>query len=271
MGGGLRGIYGAGVLDYCIDHGIRFDVGIGVSAGSANIAAYIAGQKKRNYQFYIDYSFRKQYMGIGNLLFKRSFIDLDYVYGTLSNSDGENPLGYQEIKQNPMEFMAIATEAQTGIAKYFVKEDLGQDDYSVLKASCAIPVVCKPYMVQGVPYFDGALSDPIPVDKAFELGCDRVMVILTKPVDVRRVPDRDIKLAKHIQRKYPYAAEKLRKRAELYNMQIERLLACAEERKVMIIAPDDTCGVDTLTRDAGSMKQLYEKGYKDAQKIPFFI
>lgn len=271
MGGGLRGIYGAGVLDYCIDQGIGFDVGIGVSAGSANIAAYMAGQKKRNYQFYIDYSFRKQYMGIGNFLFKRSFIDLDYVYGTLSNSDGENPLEYQAIVQNPMEFVAVATEAQTGIVKYFVKEDLGQDDYSVLKASCAIPVVCKPYKVRGVPYFDGALSDPIPVDKAFELGCEQVVVILTKPVDVRRVPDRDIKLAKHIQRKYPNAACKFRERAELYNTQIERLQAYAEERRVIIIAPDDTCGVDTLTRDAESMKRLYEKGYKDAQKIPIFL
>lgn len=271
VGGGLRGIYGAGVLDYCINQGIRFDVGIGVSAGSANIAAYIAGQKKRNYQFYIDYSFRKQYMGLGNFFLKRSFIDLDYVYSTLSNSDGENPLGYQEIMQNPMEFIAVATEAQTGIPKYFVKEDLKQDDYSVLKASCAIPVVCKPYKIQGVPYFDGALSDPIPVDKALEEGCERVVVILTKPVDVRRVPDRDIKLAKYIQRKYPNSASKLRKRAELYNMQIERLMEFVEERKVMIIAPDNTCGVDTLTRNAEALKQLYEKGYEDAQKIPFYL
>ena len=108
-------------------------------------------------------------------------------------------------------------------------------------------------------------------DKAFELGCEQVVVILTKPVDVRRVPDRDIKLAKHIQRKYPNAACKFRERAELYNTQIERLQAYAEERRVIIIAPDDTCGVDTLTRDAESMKRLYEKGYKDAQKIPIFL
>ncbi|MGN0372781.1 MAG: patatin family protein [Enterocloster sp.] len=271
VGGGLRGIYGAGVLDYCMNQGIMFDVGIGVSAGSANIAAYIAGQKRRNYQFYIEYSFRKKYMGIGNFLFKRSFIDLDYVYGTLSNSDGENPLGYQAVKQSRMDFIAVATEAETGKAKYFMKDDLRQNDYSVLKASCAIPVVCKPYRVQGVPYFDGALSDPIPVEKAYELGCERVVVILTKPVDVRRVPDRDIKLSKLIRRKYPDAAEKLRNRAELYNTQIERLQKDAEERKVIIIAPDDTCGVDTLTKNAESMERLYEKGYKDAQKIPFFL
>lgn len=36
VGGGLRGIYAVGVPDYCMEHGIRFDLGIGVSTGSAN-------------------------------------------------------------------------------------------------------------------------------------------------------------------------------------------------------------------------------------------
>ena len=58
VGGGLREIYAAGVLDYCMEHGIRFDVGIGVSAGSANLASYAAGQIGRNYKFYTEYAFR---------------------------------------------------------------------------------------------------------------------------------------------------------------------------------------------------------------------
>ena len=76
-GGGLRGIYAAGVLDYCMEHGIRFDSGIGVSAGSANLASYAAGQIGRNYKFYTEYVFRRQYIGIGNFIFKHSFIDMD--------------------------------------------------------------------------------------------------------------------------------------------------------------------------------------------------
>ena len=51
VGGGLRGIYACGVLDRCLEDGITFDVGVGVSAGAANIASYIAGQKGRNYRF----------------------------------------------------------------------------------------------------------------------------------------------------------------------------------------------------------------------------
>ena len=66
VGGGLRGIYAAGVLDYCMDKNIRFDLGIGVSAGSANLASYGAGQRGRNYQFYTEYAFRKEYMSLGS-------------------------------------------------------------------------------------------------------------------------------------------------------------------------------------------------------------
>ena len=72
VGGGLRGIYAAGVLDYCMDQGIRFDLGVGVSAGSANLASYAAGQRGRNYRFYTEYAFRKEYMSIRNLIFKGS-------------------------------------------------------------------------------------------------------------------------------------------------------------------------------------------------------
>lgn len=135
VGGGYRGIYAAGVLDYCMDHDLHFDLGIGVSAGSANLISYAAGQRGRNYRFFTEYGLRKEYAGIRNFLFKRSFIDMDYVYGTLSNSHGENPLDYAAAAANPMGFLAVATEAETGEPKYFDKSDLSQDDYSVLKAS----------------------------------------------------------------------------------------------------------------------------------------
>lgn len=134
VGGGLRGVYAAGVFDYCLDENIRFDLCIGVSAGSANVTSYIAGQKKRNYAFYTEYPFRKEYMSLRNFLFKRTYLDLDYVYGTLSNEDGENPLDYQSVVNSPIDFLVVATDAKTGEAKYFDKSDLHLNNYSILKA-----------------------------------------------------------------------------------------------------------------------------------------
>ncbi len=271
VGGGLRGIYAAGVLDYCMDQGIRFDLGIGVSAGSANLVSYAAGQRGRNYRFYTEYAFRKQYMSLGNFITKRSYVDMDYVYGTLCNSGGEYPLDYPALRNNPMEFYVVAADALTGEPKYFDKGDIRQDDYSIMKASSAIPFVCKPYEVQGRLYYDGALGDPVPVEKAFRLGCDRVIVILTKPEHVLRNPKKDEKLAAGIRKRYPAAAEKLCKRAQRYNESVALAQEYAEQGKVLIIAPDDTCGVDTLKKDKESLQRLYKKGYSDGKKIMDYL
>lgn len=271
VGGGLRGIYAAGVFDWCLDHDIRFDLCIGVSAGSANVTAYVAEQRGRNYRFYAEYSFRKEYMGVGRFLRKRSFIDLDYVYGTLSNSDGEAPLDYQKIMESSSEVLVVATNAETGEAKYFDKGDMKQDCYDILKASSAIPFVCHPYSVEGIPYYDGALSDPVLIEKAFSFGCEKVVLILTKPKDVIRTSKKDEKLATGIRKKYPLVAAKLCKRAVQYNKGVELAKQYEKEGKLLILAPDDTCGMDTLTRDLEAMKQVYGKGIRNAEQIKEFL
>ena len=271
VGGGYRGIYAAGVLDYCMDQNITFDLGIGISAGSANLASYAAGQKGRNYRFYTEYGFRKQYASLGNFIRKHSYIDMDYVYGTLSNHDGESPLNYPAIRDNPMEFFVVAADAVTGQAKYFGKEDIAADNYDVFKASSSIPIFCPPYEIKGVPYYDGALGDPVPVEKAFELGCDRVVVLLTKPENILRNSKKDERLAAGIRKKYPLAAERLCERAQRYNEEVALAQKYAKQGKVLIVAPDDTCGVDTLKKDKASLHHLYEKGYADGQKIKDYL
>lgn len=271
VGGGFRGIYATGVLDYCQDNGIAFDVALAISAGGANLASFLARQRGRNYTFYTEYAFRKQYASLRNLIFKKSYIDMEYVYGTLSNHDGENPLDYPALRDNPTEFIVIATDAQTGEATYFDKSDLAQDSYDPLKASSSIPFVNKPYVIGGREYYDGALGNPVPVEKAFALGCDLVVLILTKPEDTVREPGSDIRIAKHIQKKYPKAAEQLRLRAQHYNQGVALAQEYAKQGKLLIVAPDDTCGIDTLHKNKKSLNKLYEKGLHDGQKIKMFL
>ena len=270
-GGGYRGIYAAGVLDYCLDKGINFDLGIGVSAGCANLGSFVSRQPRRNYRFYTEYGHRKEYASAYNFLTKKTFIDMDYVYNTLSNSDGEYPIDYETFRSNSMDFVVVATDAITGKARYFTKKEIKQDDYAPMKASCAIPYVCHPYEVDGREYFDGALSDPVPMQKAFDLGCDKVIVLLTKPRNYIRTPDRDEPLARLIEKDYPAASRAVRQRAKLYNEEMSMAKLYARTGKVLIVAPDDTCGCSTLTRDPEHLHALYSKGYEDGYKIQEFL
>lgn len=267
VGGGLRGVYGVGIMDYCMDQKIHFDYCIGVSAGSANLITYIAGQRGRCKEFYLNYTFRKEYMGFGNLFRTGSYLGLDYIYGALSNSDGEYPLDYPAIMANPAELYVVAENAITGEVKYFSKADVHQDDYRILMASCCIPGVDKPYIIDKTPYFDGALADPVPIQKAFDLGCDRVVLILSRPVSVSRKSGKDLTLAKLIRRRYPISAEKIARRAEVYNASVEVAKEYEQMGKVCIVAPEDTDGVSTLSRKKENLEKLYQRGYRDGAAI----
>ncbi|QAT50900.1 patatin family protein [Caproiciproducens sp. NJN-50] len=271
VGGGLRGIYGAGVFDYCLDHGIEFDYCIGVSAGSANIASFLGKQKGRNYRFYMEYAFRRQYMSLHNLIHTGSYIDMDYVYGELSNLNGENPLNYEAIKNSHSQMKVVALNAVSGGSTYFDKNDMAQDSYHILKASSSIPVVCRPYSVDGIPYYDGGIADPVPIRKAFGDGCDRVAVILTKPRDTVRVQKKDAPFARLLRRRYPKAAENLLLRYRKYNEGVALAKDYAKRGKALIIAPDDCCGMSTLTKKKSCIDQMYRKGYADARALPAFL
>ena len=271
VGGGLRDIYGAGVFDRLMDDGVQFDYCIGVSAGSANIASFLAGQRGRNHRFYIDYSRRKEYMSPGNIPRKGALLDLHYIYGELSNSGGEDPLDFDALMRNPTELVVVATDAKTGEIRYFTKDDLEKDDYRVFMASSAIPVITRFEEVGNSFFTDGGVGEPIPIERAFADGCDKVVLVLTTPDAPMQAKTRDKVGAVILRRSRPAVSDLLRVRHEVYNHQ--RMLAheLEEQGKVLIISPDDTLGIKTLTLDTDRLEMLYEKGYADGEKITAYV
>lgn len=153
----------------------------------------------------------------------------------------------------------------------FSKQDFHKNDNSVLKASSAIPFVCHPYAVDGTLYYDGALGDTLPVDKAFSMGCARVVLVLTKPRDVLRTDTKDKILARGIEKRYPKAAERLRGRAQRYNEGVAKAAVYEKQGKLLIVAPESADGVDTLTKDKEALQRLYQRGYRDGQAIRSFV
>ncbi|WP_418969756.1 patatin family protein [Alloscardovia omnicolens] len=271
VGGGYRDIFGAGVLDGVLKAQLNFDHCYGISAGSGNLTSFLAGQYKRNYRFYMEYAFRHRYASMRNLLTTHNFVGLDYAYGTLSNSDGEYPLNYEAFARNTSSFTVIASNALTGQPHYFSKDDMHQDDYSIIMASSCVPVANKPVEIDGVPYFDGGLTDPVPVQRAFDDGCDMVVLITTHPDDFVRDPHKDVAPARVLQRFYPHAAEALRNRAETYNDEMMVARRYAAQGKLLIISPDDTYGLDTLSKTRQGLLNMYDDGVRKAQKIQQFL
>lgn len=258
-GGGMKCAYNAGILDAFLDHGISFDYCIGVSGG----AGYVAGQRGRNLRFFTDHIHSPKYFGIRSLLATGNLFGLQYIYGELTNSGGKDPLDFAAIMKSPAEYEVVATNALTGEARYFGKEEMKQDDYRPIMASSAIPAACRPVVIDGVPYYDGGIADAIPVRHALEKGCDRLVVILSKRRDYVRKPQGMRFLYSALCRKYPKIIEAIDQRHITYTKNQKEVFDLEKEGKAFIFAPSEPVKVGPYSMDEETEKKLYDLGMKD--------
>lgn len=265
-GGGMKCAYTAGILDKFLDNHLTYDYAIGVSAGSSSTATFLAGQRDRNRRFFVDHVTEPGYMGFRTFLKTGSFFGLEYIYATLTNSDGADPIDYQAILRNPAEFKVVATDAATGKPVYFDKTDAKIDDYRIFMASCAIPVASKPVKIGDRYYFDGGCSDPIPVRKALEDGCDKVVILLCRPKETVRTPEKHRELLKAALIRYPKIFHAVDNRAIVYNETLSFSKKLETEGKAFIIAPNEALPVSTYTRDPEILQNLYNIGLKEFEE-----
>ena len=213
----------------------------------------------------------REYASFDSYVKNHNFANLDYVYSTLSNHDGENPVDYAAFEANPTDFTVVACNAEDGSTKYFSKSDVGYDNFDILKASSAVPVACEPYEIDGVPYYDGGIADPIPVQKAIDDGYDRIVVILTRPKDTVREQKRDIGPARILKRSHPEAAEKLLNRYQTYNDEVALAKEYEQDGRALILAPESLYGLNTLSKSFEGLERMYRAGYAAAEAIPAFL
>lgn len=262
-GGGMKCAYSAGVLDRFLDKKISFDYCIGVSAGSANAASFLGGQRERNLRFYTKHVKDPKYISFRNYLHDGQIFGLQYIYGDMSNSGGVDPLNFDAIMANPCEYEIVATDAITGKAMYFQKSDLKKDNYAPIMASSALPVFCKPVEVNDRYYFDGGVSDSIPIRRAFEQGCDKIVVILSKTRDFYKQPEGHRRIYSHKLKEYPGTVQALDNRHIMYRGEIALLKQYEAEGKAFVFAPSETVKISTFTTDPQMERQLYDLGIKD--------
>ncbi len=267
VGGGIRGVFSAGIYDAFLDEGFTVDYCLGVSAGAANLITYLAGQRGRTLTFYSKYFMRKELLGLENFLKSGSFLNLDYLYSDLSNEGGENPLDFDSAMASPSVFKLVTTRAKDGKACYIGKEQFTKNDYVYLKATCCLPLVCRPVTIGGEDYYDGGLADPIPYKKAFEDGCDRLIVVLTKPRKDYLIPLENLPVMRKIPGRYPEIL-KLAETIHTRNAEaLTELEALEKEGRVIIAEPEDCYGMKTLTKDTDSVLKLYYQGYEKGMEI----
>ncbi|MCI9186008.1 MAG: patatin family protein [Oscillospiraceae bacterium] len=262
-GGALRTIFSSGVCDALLEGGLLPDYVIGVSAGIAYGVSYVSGQPRRNLKILTQYANDKRYMGVKNLLRKdnQSYFGLEFTYETIPNE--LIPFDYEAFAAYPGEIEAVVTNLETGEAEYF-PVPRRDDKFIVLQATCALPLLFPVFDLDGKLCMDGGVADSIPYKRAFEMGCDRVVVVLTKTRSYIRKKEKLMPVLRRKYKQYPKFLACMEKRAEEYNRCREELFQLEREGKVLVIAPNNTLGVKRIERDTEKLQLLWGEGYQMA-------
>ncbi len=211
-GGGMRGIFSAGVLDCFLEKKFDpFDMYLGVSAGACNLASHLGEQHGRNYRCYTDYMLRPDFFSLKKYLHGGHYMDLDWFWDYTSKVE---PLNIKCVAGK--DFYMTVTNVQTGKAEYIRAEE--QTLLDVLKGSSAVPIMYRKFIkINGSEYTDGGVADPIPIKEAYRQGARRIMVIRSQPADYNKESFVETKIIPFLFRRYPSLKKALSVREFNYN------------------------------------------------------
>lgn len=265
-GGGIRGAFIAGVLDVFTEEGIHFDYACGVSAGASALCNFISGQAGRTKEGLINPK-GMSYFGVREFLRSGKYMNLDKLYG--DNMYKDPAFNFDAYFSNPTEVEVVATNCETGKPEYLKDDGTVESFFSVSKATCSLPIICRPCRIGDKYYMDGSVSDPIPLDRAFEKGCDKVIFLSTKGEGAK--PSNLKKYAWFMKIIYPSSfkpfIEAIKVRIPLLEGQYEYAEKLNEEGRVLTICPSGKIDVSHMERNLGKIEELYEEGRETARTL----
>lgn len=256
-GGTLRPIFSAGVMDALLDNNITFPYCIGVSAGITNGVSYISKQKGRNLEVVTKYRNDNRYLSYRNFLRCKSIFGLDFVFDEIPNN--LIPFDMDTYRKYPGRVLVGVTNAHTGKTEYLNGKDL-DDKATMLRATCAIPLLFPVIKINGKEYYDGGLCDPIPIKKAIADGNTKHLIVLTQPKGYKKeLSKKNILVAKLLNKKYPNLKTPLLNRHNHYNETVKFCEQLENEGKVLILRPE--YNLDSFEKDINKLKSSYDHGY----------
>lgn len=262
-GGGMKGMYTCGVLDFFIDKGILFSNCYGVSAGACHMCSYLSGQKKRAYHVGIDYLECRDYCSVRSLLRTGDLFNNDFCYDLIPHY--LYPYDYEGFQKYPGKAYAVVTDIVAGRPEYIRLLDM-ETGIQAVRASSSLPLVSRNVEINGKKYLDGALSDSIPIRKAIADGNRKNIVILTKEIGYRKEKSSALPLIRAAYLRYPKVYELMKNRHISYNKTLDYLTEQEKNGRAFVIRPQKASGIGRIEKDREKLKALYEQGYREAEE-----
>lgn len=262
-GGAMRGMYTAAILDLFLDHQIKIDGIVAVSAGALFGVNYPSNQRGRTLRYNKKYVKDKRYMGFSSLLKTGNIVNKDFAYYQVPfELDAFDEAAYQKSKTD---FYATVTDVQTGLPEY-IKITNATQQIEVLRASSAMPFVSKIVKIGDQKYLDGGVADSIPLQKCIDLGYDKIIVILTRPINYRKKKANPL-LAKLFYHRYPKFVEAINNRYKNYNDMVEMIIEKEKNQEIFVFRPSKKIDIKRIERDPDKLQEMYDLGIEDGNRL----
>lgn len=263
-GGGMRGIYTAGVLDFFIEKNIEVDITIGVSAGSCHASSYLSKQYKRAYNATVDYINDKRYLSFSNLIKTGSIFGMDFMFNKIPNE--LNIYDYDTFAKSKSKFVVVATNCETGSPEYFELKDL-KKEIIYMQASCSIPMFANIVEIDNFKLVDGGVSDSVPIEYSLNQGYKKNIVVLTRDITYKKNKQKFLSIVNRKYKKYPNLVKAIENRHLNYNKSLNLVNQLEKDGDVLVIRPKKPVNVSQIEKNAKKLTALYEEGYDDAKEL----
>lgn len=258
-GGGMRGIFTAGVLDTFLRASFDpFHMYFGVSVGACTLSSFLAGQVERHFHIFTKIACRPEFMSVRRMIKGGSFMDLDWMWDTV---ESHMPLDTQaiDIHLKEKECSIVCTSIETGVPVY--KNPKGQEWINVLKATSSIPILYKHFPdIDGTRMADGGISDPIPVFEAYKRGARHIVVVRTRPLDVRKRSVFTPFVGSILLRRYPGLKSGILSQVRRYNEILDFMTSPPEDLMITQIAPSPSMKTGRTSANNGNLVTDYQDG-----------
>ncbi|MYL34798.1 patatin family protein [Pontibacillus yanchengensis] len=266
-GGGMRGAYTAGVLDYLMDADLHFPYVVGASAGACNGSSYVAKQKGRNYKVIVGYGNHPEYISYRNIFRKKGLFGMDFIFDTLPNQ--LVPFDYDRFFSSVnagQTFVIGTTDIQTGEPVYFDSFNDGASLLKLIRASSSLPLIAPMIEYNNRQLMDGGIADPVPIQPSIDAGNKKHVIILTRNEGYKKQKMKFSWLFNKKYKDYPMLTKALLERHEKYNRSTEAIEQMEREGKAYIIRPKHQLEVSRIERNQNKLHSLYEQGYNEAHE-----
>lgn len=256
----MRGLFTAGIIDVMMEHQIWPDGLIGVSAGAAFGCNMKSRQPGRAIRYNKRFAKDSRYSGLRSLLTTGNYFNAEFAYHTVPKK--YDVFDDHAFDENPMEFIAVCTNVETGQAVYKQLEKSNEETYDWIRASASMPLMSKIVCLDGLKLLDGGVSDSIPLEHAEQQGYERNIVILTQPLGYQKEHNALMPLMRIGLRKYPNMVEAMNNRHLMYNRQLEYVAKAEREGRCLVIRPTEKLPIGHICHNPSQMEHIYQIGRK---------